>query len=286
METQALIDAINTKHATTFTLHGRFATGENQGAYALRDDNGDRYVLKWNERPSWLGQLSRAQHIISHLALLGVPVPRYVLIDSHLDTILYWIQTTLPGTPPKQLMIGHAEQLLALVERQAGQAFAASSDWSEYVRAVVFAGYSGWYDSLAQYNDETRAVLGRVKQIVAGKEQLALRSDDICHGDMGTDNALVEGDNVTGIVDWDAAGKGDRALDYSKLLFYSYRQGDVRELLRKHIVKISGQEVYVVYLAYNILAQLDWSIHHHSADSVTEGIGFANQILTDLEAFG
>ena len=40
---------------------------------------------------------------------------------------------------------------------------------------------------------------------------------------MGTDNVLVDGNTVSGIVDWDTAGEGDRALDLSKLFFYSYQ---------------------------------------------------------------
>ncbi len=283
MDMQALIDIINLKHTTSFIFHQKYEMGENQGAYALRDDKGNGYVLKWNDRPSWLRSLRRAQQITDHLASCGMPVPKYVLADTHADNITYWVQTALPGAPAEKLRLSHAEHLLDLVERQARQALASGANWSAYVRAVVFAGHSGWQDSLTQYNDETRAVLVRLKQIVAGKEQVALRTDDICHGDMGTDNVLVSGIKVSGIVDWDAAGEGDRALDLSKLLFYSYHVDPVREPLRRHIEEISGQDAYTIYLAYNILAQLDWSIHHHSADSVAEGVVFSNRILADLE---
>lgn len=283
MDLQALVAAINAEHHTHFMLHGKFATGENQGAYALSDDQGRKYVLKWNERPSWVRSLQRAQQITNHLGSRGVPVPRYVLVDRYTDEVLYWVQTALPGLPPKPLSLGHAKQLVTLVERQAGQTLHTGSNWSEYVRAVVFAGHSGWQDSLAQYNAETRAVLSRLTHIVGGISHTTLRVDDICHGDMGTDNVLTQEATVTGIVDWDAAGEGDRALDLSKLLFYSYSNDNVSSLLRWHIMDISGQDAYAIYLAYNILAQLDWSIHHHSAESVAEGVEFANQVLADLE---
>lgn len=284
MDIQVLLDAINRKHSTHFTLRGKYATGENQGAYALHDDHGTQYVLKWNARPAWRRSLDRAQHITNHLAKRGVPVPTYVLIDTYADEVLYWIQTALLGAPPKTLTLSHAKQLVGLVERQAGQTLATGSNWSAYVRSVVFAGHSGWQESLAAYDDNTRAVLMRLKYVVAGKEQTILRDDDICHGDMGTDNVLVEGSTVTGIVDWDAAGEGDRALDLSKLLFYSYYADDVRNFLRYHMINISGRDAYTIYLTYNILAQLDWSIHHHTAEAVAEGVVFAHQILTELEA--
>ncbi len=284
MDIQGLVDSINARHMMSFSLHGRYATGENQGAYALRDAKGVGYVLKWNNRPAWLHSLYRAKRITNHLATQGVPVPTYVLADTRTDSITYWIQTALPGDPPEELHLGHAKQLADLVERQANQALATGSNWSEYVRAVVFAGRSGWRDSLAQYNDETRALLARLTERVTGKERITLRTDDICHGDMGTDNVLVQGSNVSGIVDWDAAGEGDRALDLSKLLFYSYHQDTIRALLRQRIVAISGQDAYVIYLAYNILAQLNWSIYHHSAEAVIGGVVFSHQILDDIDA--
>lgn len=283
MDIQALVDSINVKHGTSFSLQGRYPTGENQGAYALSDDTGVGYVLKLNDRPSWLRSLHRAQQITNHLAARGVPVPNYVLADTRADKITYWIQTALPGAPPEELSLSHAEQLVDFVDRQTRQTLVTGSNWSGYVHAVVFAGHSGWQDSLTQYTDETRAVLARLKQRMVGKEQVALRTDDICHGDMGTDNVLVEGSTVSGIVDWDAAGEGDRALDLSKLLFYSYHVDNIRELLRRQIMEISGQDAYAIYLAYNILAQLDWSIHHHSADAVAGGVVSSNRILDDLE---
>lgn len=283
VDLQALVAAINAKHHTRFMLQGKYATGENQGAYSLSDDQSREYVLKWNERRSWVRSLQRAQQITNHLRPRGVPVPRYVLVDRYADEVLYWVQTALPGLPPKGLSLGHAKQLVTLVERQAGQTLQTGSNWSEYVQAVVFAGHSGWRDTLAHYNAQTRAVLSRLTHVVAGISHVTLRVDDICHGDMGTDNVLTQEGTVTGIVDWDAAGEGDRALDLSKLLFYSYHSNDVSSFLRRHILDISGQDAYAIYLAYNILAQLDWSIHHHSAESVAEGVEFANQILADLE---
>src|SRR5205085_843491 len=99
----------------------------------------------------------------------------------------------------------------------------------------------------------------------------------------GFANVLVAGVRVSGIVDWEAAGCGDRCLDLSKLLFYSYEQPGLRDLLSERIRTLSGQEGLVLYLAYNILAQLDWSIHHHTPAAIGEGIAKSQRILHDLE---
>jgi len=183
-------------------------------------------------------------------------VPRYLLADCFDDGVTYWIQTALPGAPPAPLRHSHVTQVCALIDAQAGRALSSESDWSAYVLAVVFQGESGWRDSLEQYSTATRAVLARLTDLVAGKEVCRLRRDDIVHGDLGPDNLLVVGDRVSGIVDWDAAGSGDRSLDLSKLLFYAYDDPAIRADVWARIVAISGRTALDILLAYNILAQL------------------------------
>ncbi len=283
MNARELVDRINLLHETRYTLHGRYAAGENQGAYALADERGVAYVLKLNERPPWLRQVRLAQQITNYLRTRGAPVPQYVLAETSPDNVTYWVQTALPGEPPSQLLQSHVRQLLDLIEIQAGCALSADVNWSEYVRAVVFLGESGWRDSLQHYGADTQAVLGRLIQLTAGKHTIPLRSADIVHGDLATDNVLVVGAMVSGTVDWDAAGSGDRCLDLSKLLFYSYADPALRAPLRERILSISGPDAYAIFLSYNILAQLDWSIRHHPAAAVAKGVAMAHQILDDLE---
>jgi hypothetical protein len=46
MEIAQLVVRINERHQTQFVVQHRYATGENQGAYALTTPTGDAYVLK------------------------------------------------------------------------------------------------------------------------------------------------------------------------------------------------------------------------------------------------
>jgi aminoglycoside phosphotransferase (APT) family kinase protein len=285
MEIAQLVVHINERHQTQFILRNRYATGENQGAYALTTPTGDAYVLKWNNRPPWLRSIQRAQRITDFLGEYQAPVPRYVLADSFADGVTYWVQTALPGAPPERLRLNQLQQLLTFIDVQAGRALSNEANWSEYVLAVVFRGESGWRDSLEQYSAATRSVLERLTRLVANKQGIALREDDIVHGDLGPDNLLVVGDTVSGIVDWDATGCGDRSLDLSKLLLYAYDDPAIRAALWAHMVAMSGRDALDVYLAYNILAQLDWSIHHHTAAAVDRGVVGAHAILHDLETW-
>lgn len=287
MDTRDLLERINAKHGTEFRLKERYAQGENQGAYAVADALGVPLVLKWQPQPSMLSHLERARAVTDRLVTLAAPVPRYLLIGTFPDGATYWLQTALPGSPPSRLDLQQLHQLLIWNERQAGQALSAEQDWSWYVRAVVFAGESGWTDSLRNYSSKTRALLCDLEQVTAGKETCVSRTSDLVHGDLGPSNVLVAEGEVTGIVDWDAAGCGDRALDLSKLLFYSYEHKPIHKLiqslLRERIATMSGRDALVVYLVYNILAQLDWSIHHHSRGVVDEWVAKASFILKDMK---
>src|SRR4051794_27946557 len=82
IEIPQLIARINDRHHTDFTLQHRYATGENQGAYALITPTGEMYVLKWNRRPPWLQSVRRAAQITTALADHHIPVPRYLLADT------------------------------------------------------------------------------------------------------------------------------------------------------------------------------------------------------------
>src|SRR6266536_6576266 len=52
MDMPQLIARINDRHQTDSTLQHRYATGENQGAYALTTPEGEMYVQKlWRSQP-------------------------------------------------------------------------------------------------------------------------------------------------------------------------------------------------------------------------------------------
>lgn len=284
MDTEELIEHINQQHARRFRLQQRYATGENQGAFTLVDAAGDRFVLKWQPQPAPLERLQRAQRITDHLRGLGLPVPAYVLLGAVSSGATYWVQTALAGAPPGRLTLPQAEQLLRFNDVQAERALSTDQNWSTYVRAVLFAGESGWADSLRSHSPATRVVLARLERLVAGKAMACGHGADIVHGDVALENVLVDRGRVSGVVDWDAAGCGDRVLDLAKLLFYAYAEAAVRRLLWTRIVALRGHASLAVHLAYCVLAQLDWSIHHHPQAAVDDGVAFAHALFDDLEA--
>jgi aminoglycoside phosphotransferase (APT) family kinase protein len=281
-----LLERVNLDLGVSYRLHRRFTGGENHGAYEVLDAAGRAFAFKYHDRADILPRLHRARAVTRRVRELQIPAPDYLHIGTLAD-IVFWVQTVLLGEPLTHLSPAQVAQLLEWNDLQAGEAISAEQDWSWYVRAVVFAGESGWAASLKAYSDASRALLGRLERLTAGKEGAVTRRSDIVHGDLGPYNVLVAaGSSVgraSGIVDWDAAGCGDRALDLSKLLFYSFEDTEIRARLRERIVQLSGSDALVVYLAYNVLAQLDWVIRHHGPEAVATWLAKAESILDTLE---
>lgn len=284
MDAERLLQRINARHATDFRVQARYAAGENHGAHALIDSVGERAVLKYHQQPQRLPGLDRARLITDRLRSRGAPVPIYRMAGAFADGYTYWIQSAVDGAPPETLTDSQLTRLLELNDLQAGQAISQEQNWTDYVIRVVFAGESGWAGSLRRHSAATRDVLSRIERLVTGKQTCLGVTTDIVHGDLVTDNILVHEERLSGIVDWDAAGCGDRTLDLAKPLYYSYANAPIRDRLRDRIVALRGRDALRVYLAYAILAQTDWSIRHHPLAAVDDLVALAHAILSDLGA--
>lgn len=278
-----ILTQINKRPGISYRLVGRYDGGENQGAFRLTDAQGVAFVLKYQQRAGWLARLEHARRITGRLSERGVRVPRYVLIGALDDDWSYGVQSALPGAPPASLTPDQARRLINWLELQTGQGLATEPNWATYVRAAVFAGESGWSESFRVYSPATRGLLQRMQRCVDGLDDVCSQAADIVHGDLALDNVLVDAGQVSSIVDWDAAGRGDRVLDFAKLLYYSYDNRPVRDLLRRHILELRGAASLRVHLVYCILAQLDWSIHHHGPAAVDSFVAQAHTMLDDLK---
>jgi aminoglycoside phosphotransferase (APT) family kinase protein len=279
-----LLAHIGAQHGTELRPGASYLHGENQGAYPVVSSDGTPMVLKRRVAdPHAHRRLNRAHSITQRLHDLGAPVPRYLLIGLTPDGTLYWVQEALPGEPigrltkPEQL-----ESLFILNDLQAGRAVSVEQNWSSYAAGVVFGGDSGWADELRDYSEATGRLVDALADLTAGKEGCCERSADIVHGDLSPGNILVRDGQVSGVVDWDAAGCGDRAFDLALLLFYHYDDPSIRSPLRDRVLTLAGYEALCVYLAYAILSQTTWSSRHHGQSAVEHWLSRAGRIIHDL----
>ncbi|MEV0570725.1 hypothetical protein [Dactylosporangium sp. NPDC050588] len=88
----------------------------------------------------------------------------------------------------------------------------------------------------------------------------------------GNDTAIGANDaavTVTGVVDWDGAGRGNRAFDLVTLLFVLSRHAPhLTAPIRDAAVTLAPLDVLAACWAHMSLRQVDWSIRHHTAAEV------------------
>jgi hypothetical protein len=232
-----------------------------------------------------LTRIRLARKITNRLRRLSPLVPGYVLVGAFPEAENYWLQTALPGHPAAGLTVEQAQVLIGLNELQAGQALSQQQNWSAYIKLVVFDDISGWKQTLHNYSLESLNLLARLDRFVCGLDDVCDKTGDIVHGDLTPGNILLEDNRVSGVVDWDAAGCGDRAFDLGLLLFYCYENYPVRQLLADYLLEIAGPGRLKVYLAYSVLSQMDWSIRHHSPQDVERLLVLAKLITGEFEQF-
>jgi hypothetical protein len=283
--TSDLLDEINQRHATRFVLLDRYTTGE-QGAYALADATGDRFVLKWAPNCSVLARYQRAQQVSYQLRALGYPAPEYVLAGCSADAA-YAIQRALLGQPLEQLPLALVADFLTLNQRQAGQARSEVSTWPEPVVDPVLFGGDGFclLEPMQTYSTTTARMLQAVQAIVRrSADQIPSRAD-IVHYDCNPANVLAGATGITGIIDWDGWCAGDRMFDVATMLFYSYADAAVRSQLWQTILANSGPASGAVYLAHLIHRQVDWSIRYHTSATIEHWLTIATAVFSDLAAY-
>jgi Ser/Thr protein kinase RdoA (MazF antagonist) len=260
---ETLLAQINQAHGTTFRLGQRYADGE-QGAYALVDETGAPFVLKVTPDQSALGRLEATAVLCERLRARGYPAPRYAVVGTT-ATAVYSVQTALPGTPMRQPTSQHLPDVLALNAMQVGQAPDMPRTWPAPVVTPTLEGGPGFclLEPMRAHSAESSTLLERLQAIVRRGAGLVLPQDDVVHFDFTPLNILVDGERITGVIDWDGACAGDRAFDLAALLFSSHQDRAVSEALYAAARELVGPEAVALYLAHIAHRLVDWMIRFH-----------------------
>ena len=106
-----------------------------------------------------------------------------------------------------------------------------------------------------------------------------LPGDDAVHMDFQPTNVLAEGPRLTGVVDWDGAGRGDRRLDLVTLRFGLWpdkANSDVALRLDRVLDDVPPDVLGPAW-AHMALRMLDWAIRHFPPDDVGGWFDLAEQ---------
>jgi aminoglycoside phosphotransferase (APT) family kinase protein len=285
VDVAALLDLINTRHGTAFTLKRGTGLGESGASYFVTDDSAKQFVFKFGFSKEF--EPERAAELTRRLIEVGYPAPRYRLFGQAMG-LKYSIQTRLPGKPWQGVTRAMLDHVLAINRLHAGLAAEPTGEpfpaWPARVVEGVMVGFERYcvIDSLRRHSDATAALLGTLQNLVARHQGEISAARDIVHWDFHRGNILTDGGQITGVVDWEGACTGDRGFDLATYIFYSFEDNDTREFLWPKALECAGRSALSVYLAHMIVRQLDWSIRNHNPKMVDEQMARAGAILRAL----
>lgn len=254
-----VIKIINDQHHTNFQFLNQYEGGE-WGAFRIAELGKTPVVLKYYSDLSQTSLIDAdpnlAPLIINHLLKLGYSVPKYLFTGTLEPNGLYWIQEELHGNPLSQdPSIEQVHGMLSLIDLQKDQAVSTQQNWSRIAKEVVFENRFGCCESLKNFSSDTEELVDTMLNAAKGLEKLELPTSDIVHGDFSYRQVMVDGDHITGIIDWQEAGCGDLALDLTRLVYSLHDRpllvAPILEKLKTHDPK--KIKLYIAFTAFEMV---------------------------------
>jgi aminoglycoside phosphotransferase (APT) family kinase protein len=270
LDAEQLMAEVNGRTGAGLRYVGRAADGQVGAAFVRWPDGRDGVLTRG---AGSLEELRRTADVLEAARERGLPVPRYELL-AEVPAGVGVVQERLPGRPPAEVDRPLLETMIALTEQFAGLA----ADLPVPSMYLLESG-PGFclHESLRRYDDRTRRLLDWVHQ-VGRDEPGGMSGDDLVHLDFHTGNVLIDdAGEISGIVDWDGIGRGDRRFALVTLRFDAYWRlpgqslGWFDELLHA----ILEPELLRLFWAHMSLRQVDWAIRHHGVADVDRWLSFA-----------
>src|SRR3954447_25141281 len=262
----------------------RLSGGINEGAMRVQLAGGADAVLKATPRahPNDLGETLRAQRIVEHMRRRGYPTPAWLGVGAT-ATHVWHLMDLVDGAPAPELTPSLLEQLMEIVELQAGQASEPYDHWSYAWRVAT-----GQEPALAGLSGYSSAVSGLVERLrlVCADVPPPREGPDMVHADLNPSNVLVRDGAVVAVVDIANAGSGTRATDLTTLQWHTFQDplDGVRRRLWTRILVVVGWQGAAVLAATQILLQLEWPIRLGRHDVVAGVVKRGHRALDELNA--
>ncbi|MFF3784596.1 phosphotransferase [Streptomyces sp. NPDC001933] len=268
-------------HALTgvrLVVEGPCPGGEVGAAY-VRWPDGRRSVLK--SRPGARIEELRAGPlaVCEVLGARGYPCPATELA-LQVDDAVVLVQELLPGTPVEFLDHRGLDRALALNASQAGLL-------TEHPRVPSTNLYllddgPGYclHEPLRRHGPRGSALERRIRSVGADCPRL-LTGHDVVHMDFHHGNLLAVDGTVTGVIDWDGAGRGDHRFDLVTLRFGLHAKEQPPGVVRRldDILDALPEEILRPCWAHMSLRMTDWAIRHFAPGEVEHWLDLAEQRL-------
>jgi hypothetical protein len=285
------------------TLLTRLPGGVNAGALRVQLAGRANAVLKAEPQahPNHLAETLRAQRVVEHMRRCGYPTPAWLGVGAT-ATHVWHLMDFVDAAPAPGLTPSLVEQLMEIIELQAGQASEPYDHWSYSWRLATgqesaVAGLdvnetpeqSRLRQSVArlsEYSSVVSALVERLRPVCADVPP-PRESPDMVHADLNPSNVLVRDGVVVAVVDIGNAGSGTRATDLIKLVWQTFQDpllDGVRRRLWTRILVLVGSEGAAVLAATQILVSLEVPIRHGSHDVVPGVVDRGHLVLDELNA--
>jgi aminoglycoside phosphotransferase (APT) family kinase protein len=271
-----MTEAIQAATAVALRVEGPCPGGQTGAAYVSWPD-GRRSVLTFRPGISLAGMREGPLAVIGALKQAGYPAPAAELAVQAGDAVaLVW--ELLPGAPVSHATNVLLEQALALNDLQAGRL--AGHGTVPAVTLYLTSDGPGYclHQPLREHSTRTRALDRWITATGAGHPG-HLTGDDAVHCDYQPANLLADRGRLTGVIDWDGAGRGDRRFDMVTLRFGLHAvpadPGVVSRL--DQILDDIPPHVLAPMWAHMSLRMTDWAIRHLSPGDVDHWVSLARQ---------
>ena len=278
------------------TLLSRLSGGLDVGAMRVQLAGGANAVLKaWpRTHPNQLGEALRAQRVVEHMRRRGYPTPACLAVGAT-ATHVWHLMDFVDAAPVADLTPSIVEQLMEIIELQAGQASEPYDHWSYAWRVATGQEYgqdlapslSRAVAELPVYSSVVSALVERVRLVCADVPP-PREAPDMVHADLATpSNVLVRDGAVVAVVDIGNAGSGTRATDLTTLVWYTFQDSlldGVRRRLWSRILDLVGWDGAAVLAATQILLQLELAIRLGRHDVVPGVVKRGHRALNELNA--
>lgn len=266
------------------TFLSRLPGGVNAGALRVHLAGRADAVLKAEPRahPDHLEETSRARRVVEHMRRQGYPTPAWLGVGATAGHVWH-LTDFVDAAPAAELTSSHVEQLMGIVELQAGRASEPPDHWSYAWRVVT--GQEPVVARLSGHSPGVSALVERVL-LTCAEASSPVAAPDMVHADLNPSNVLVRDGAVVAVVDIGNAGCGTRATDLTTLLWHTFQDplDGVRGRLWARILAVVGWEGAAVIAATQILLQLEWRTRLALPDAVPDVVERGHRALDELNA--
>jgi aminoglycoside phosphotransferase (APT) family kinase protein len=279
-----VLDDVASVVGAEVTLLSRLPVGVNGGAMRVQLAGRANAVLKAVPRahPNHLDETLRAQRVVEHMRRRGYPTPAWLGVGAT-ATHVWHLMDFVDAVPVPELTPSIVEQLMEIIELQAGQASEPYDHWSYAWR--VATGQESAVAGLSGYSSVVSALVERLRLVCADVPP-PREVPDMVHADLNPSNVLVRDGAVVAVVDIGNAGSGTRATDLTTLQWHTFQDplDGVRRRLWTRILVVVGWEGAAVLAATQILLQLEWPIRLGRHDVVAGVVKRGHRALDELNA--